>query len=87
MACYLKGLGYNTIELLPVHETANDLNPDNSPGGNFWGYMTYGYFAPDRRYSYNKSYGGPTDESRAMVKAFHDEGFRSIPRCGIQSHW
>ena len=52
---YLKGLGINTIELLPVHETDNDHNPDDNPGGNFWGYMTYGYFAPDRRYSYDKS--------------------------------
>ena len=74
MAKYLKGLGYTTIELLPVQETANDLNPDTSAGGNFWGYMTYGYFAPDRRYSYNKAYGGPTDEFRAMVKSFHDVG-------------
>jgi len=74
MAKYLKALGYNTIELLPVHETANDINPDNGAGGNFWGYMTYGYFAPDRRYSYNKALGGPTSEFKAMVKAFHDAG-------------
>ena len=74
MAKYLKALGYNTIELLPVHETKNDVNSDTSPAGNFWGYMTYGYFAPDRRYAYNKAYGGPTDEFRAMVKAFHDAG-------------
>jgi len=74
MAKYLKALGYTTIELLPVHETANDINPDNGPGGNFWGYMTYGYFAPDRRYSYDKALGGPTKEFIAMVKAFHDAG-------------
>ena len=74
MAKYLKALGYNTIELLPVHETANDMNPDNSPGGNFWGYMTYGYFAPDRRYSYDKALSGPTKEFIAMVKSFHDAG-------------
>lgn len=74
LAPYLKALGVNTIELLPVHESDNDANPDNSPGGNYWAYMTYGYFAPDRRYSYDKSYGGPTKEFKEMVKAFHDVG-------------
>ncbi len=74
MAQYLKGLGINTIELLPVHETDNDANPDNSAGGNFWGYMTYGYFAPDRRYSSDQSAGGPTREFKEMVAAFHAAG-------------
>ena len=71
---YLKGLGINTIELLPVHESDNDANPDNEPGGNFWGYMTYGFFAPDRRYSSDKSAGGPTKEFKEMVSAFHAAG-------------
>ncbi len=74
MIPYLKALGINTIELLPVQETANDANPSTVSGGNFWGYMTYGYFAPDRRYSYDKSLGGPTKEFKEMVKAFHDAG-------------
>jgi len=74
MAKYLKALGYTTIELLPVQETANDNNPSTYSGGNYWGYMTYAYFAPDRRYSYDKSLGGPTKEFIAMVKAFHDAG-------------
>ncbi len=74
LAPYLKALGINTLELLPVHETANDNNPETSSGGNYWGYMTYGYFAPDRRYSYDKSLGGPTREFKQMVKAFHDAG-------------
>ena len=71
---YLKALGINTIELLPVHETDNDANPDDGPGGNFWGYMTFDYFAPDRRYSYDKTAGSPTKEFKEMVKAFHDAG-------------
>lgn len=74
MAKYLKALGYTTIELLPVHETANDSNGSASPAGNFWGYMTYGYFAPDRRYAYDKTPGGPTAEFKQMVAAFHAEG-------------
>lgn len=84
MAPYLKAMGYTAIELLPVHEFANDLNPEGSPGwdrevdepphGNYWGYMTYGFFAPDLRYAFDKSPGGPTREFKAMVKAFHDAG-------------
>ncbi|MGL5081362.1 MAG: glycogen debranching protein [Microcoleaceae cyanobacterium] len=74
MAKYIKALGFTTIEFLPVHESGNDINPDDRPGGNYWGYMTFGYFAPDRRYACDKSPGGPTREFKQMVKAFHDEG-------------
>ena len=68
MAKYLKALGYNTIELLPVQETKNDVNSDTSPAGNYWGYMTYGYFAPDRRYSSDKTPGGPTKQSTCPLR-------------------
>ncbi len=75
MASYLKAIGVNTIELLPVHEASNDTNPtDNTAGGNFWGYMTENFFSPDRRYSSDKSAGGPTREFKQMVKSFHDAG-------------
>ncbi|MBP5450395.1 MAG: chitobiase/beta-hexosaminidase C-terminal domain-containing protein, partial [Spirochaetales bacterium] len=74
MVSYLKALGINTIELLPVHESDNDGNKDNKASGNYWAYMTFDYFAPDRRYSSDKSAGGPTKEFKEMVKAFHDEG-------------
>lgn len=84
MAKYLKALGYTAIEFLPVHEFANDLNPevfqgwdrhlDEPPHGNYWGYMTYGFFAPDLRYAHDKTPGGPTREFKKMAKAFHDEG-------------
>ena len=74
LAPYLKALGVNTIELLPVHESDNEHTPDDKSGGNYWSYMTYGYFAPERRYSSDKSYGGPTREFKEMVDAFHEAG-------------
>jgi isoamylase len=74
LAAYLRALGFTAVELLPVHETDNDGNPSDQPGGNYWGYMTFGYFAPDRRYAADQSPGGPTREFKEMVRAFHDAG-------------
>ena len=74
MAPYLQGLGVNVIELLPVHESDNDTIPLDHSGGNYWGYVTDGYFAPDRHYACDRSPGGATTEWKTMVKAFHDHG-------------
>lgn len=78
-AAYLASLGVTAVEFLPVQETQNDTNdlvPTNNSGDNYWGYMTLNYFAPDRRYAYDKTAGGPTKEFKAMVKAFHDQGIK-----------
>ncbi|MES2129844.1 MAG: isoamylase [Pseudomonadota bacterium] len=78
-AAYLASLGVTAVEFLPVQETqndTNDVNGANDTGDNYWGYMTLGYFAPDRRYAFDKSAGGPTKEFKAMVKAFHDVGIK-----------
>jgi glycogen operon protein len=78
-AASLAALGVTAVELLPVQETQNDTNdvvPDTTAGDNYWGYMTLNYFSPDRRYSSDKSPGGPTREFKAMVKAFHDAGLK-----------
>ncbi|WP_211221737.1 alpha-amylase family glycosyl hydrolase [Granulicoccus phenolivorans] len=77
-APYLKALGFTTIEFLPIHETNNEANaqgPDDAPGsGNFWGYQTLAYFAPNRSYSSDQSRGGPTREFKEMMTAFHEQG-------------
>lgn len=78
-AAALKTLGVTAVEFLPVQETqddANGLDPNSPDGDNYWGYSTLDYFAPDRRYSSDKSPGGPTREFQAMVKAFHDQGIK-----------
>ncbi len=78
-AGYLASLGVTAVEFLPVQETQNDTNdvdPNSDSGDNYWGYMTLNYFAPDRRYSSDKSAGGPTREWKAMVKAFHNVGIK-----------
>ncbi|HEY1176154.1 MAG TPA: isoamylase [Phytomonospora sp.] len=78
-AAQLAALGVTAVEFLPVQETqndANDVDATGTAGDNYWGYMTLNYFAPDRRYSSDKSPGGPTAEFAAMVKAFHDNGLK-----------
>jgi isoamylase len=74
----LAALGVTAVEFLPVQETDNDANDNmaSTSGDNYWGYMTLNYFAPDRRYSSDKSAGGPTREFKEMVKAFHDNGIK-----------
>jgi isoamylase len=78
-AGYLASLGVTAVEFLPVQETqndANDVTPGSDVGQNYWGYSTENYFAPDRRYAYNKSPGGPTAEFQQMVNAFHNAGIK-----------
>ena len=75
----LAALGVTAVEFLPVQETendANDLDATSTTGDNYWGYMTLNYFAPDRRYSSDKSPGGPTREWKKMVQAFHAHGIK-----------
>jgi len=80
-AGYLASLGVTAVEFLPVQETlndANDVDPTGTAGDNYWGYLTLNYFAPDRRYSSDRSPGGPTREFKQMVKAFHDAGIKVL---------
>ena len=61
---YIKNLGVNAVELLPVQEFANieipfrdsingKFNTWNPYERNYWGYMTAAYFAPESYYSEN----------------------------------
>jgi glycogen operon protein len=74
LAPYLRALGFTTVELLPIQHAERGHDDVREPNTNFWGYMTLGYFAPDRRYAFDKSAGGPTREFKQMVRAFHDQG-------------
>ncbi|MBB5064121.1 isoamylase [Granulicella mallensis] len=78
-ASYLASLGVTAVEFLPVQETQNDENdvvPNSDVDQNYWGYSTEDFFAPDRRYAYNKAPGGPTAEFQAMVQTFHNAGIK-----------
>lgn len=79
---YLKDLGITAIELLPIQEFQNQTNLQRDTSkNNYWGYMTNGFFAPERRYATKaaqKEHGGVTKEFQAMTKAFNDAGIDVI---------
>ena len=73
---YLKELGINTVELLPVLQFDRF---DASPGkNNYWGYSPMSFFAVHAEYSSNRDVYGPLDEFRDMVKALHRAGIEVI---------
>ncbi|MEP1078193.1 glycogen debranching protein GlgX [Leptolyngbya sp. PL-A3] len=73
---YLQSLGVTAVELLPVHFF--DAQDAQDGLKNYWGYSTISFFAPHRAYSADRSYLGPVDEFRDMVKALHRAGIEVI---------
>jgi isoamylase len=80
---YLKSLGVNCIELLPIFEFDEfDNVRDNPVTGerllNYWGYSTVGFFAPKSAYAATGKMGMQVDELKALVKKLHAEGIEVI---------
>ena len=75
---HLKALGVTAVELLPVHEFADDGFLEDKSLRNYWGYSTLGYFAPEQRYASDAAPGGQVREFKAMVKALHAAGIEVI---------
>jgi len=61
---YLRDLGITAVELLPVQQV--------DPGeGSYWGYMTLGFFSPNRAFAAGDD---AAAELRETVRAFHEAG-------------
>lgn len=75
---YLKSLGVTAVELLPVHQALNDRHLSEKGLGNYWGYNTIGFFAPDARFCSSGVRGQQVTEFKQMVKALHKAGFEVI---------
>jgi len=70
---YLKELGVNAVELLPIFEFDECENPRKNPKTakrlyNYWGYSTVNYFTPMKRFS---SSGNALSEFKTVVKELH----------------
>jgi isoamylase len=73
---YLKELGVNAVELMPIHEFdefENDfINPETGEQLiNYWGYSPVNFFAPKAGYAATGQYGMQVDEFKALVKELH----------------
>ncbi|MGP0018318.1 MAG: glycogen debranching protein GlgX [Candidatus Sulfotelmatobacter sp.] len=78
---YLKDLGINAVELLPIFdfdEKALLKVVDGKPLNNYWGYSTIGYFAPQSSYCLEPESGSHLREFRDLVKAMHKAGIEVI---------
>ncbi len=75
---HFKQLGVTAIELMPVHHHARDRHLEQSGLTNYWGYNSFGYFAPERRLAASRSPAGAVREFKRMVRALHDAGLEVI---------
>lgn len=75
---HLKDLGITAIELMPVHQFLQDDRLRDLGLRNYWGYNTFGFFAPQQDYAAAQEPGGAVSEFKGMVRAFHEAGIEVI---------
>ncbi len=75
---YLQSLGITAVELLPIHQHADEPFLTDRGLTNYWGYNTLCFFAPSMRYSQSQQPGAQVREFQAMVKALHAAGIEVI---------
>lgn len=80
---YLKALGINAVELMPIYEFDEFENSRPNPETgellvNYWGYSTVGFFAPKAGYAATGKFGMQVDELKALVKELHKNGIEVI---------
>jgi len=75
---YLKDLGVTAVELLPVHQIADEEFLHERGLTNYWGYSSIGFFAPHSEYAATGRRGEQVREFKGMVKALHRAGIEVI---------
>ena len=80
---YLKELGVNCVELLPIYEfdewENSRLNPITGETlVNYWGYSTVNFFAPKAGYAATGKFGMQVDELKTLIKELHKNGIEVI---------
>lgn len=76
---YLKELGVNCIELMPIYEFDEWENSRRHPETgellvNYWGYSTVNFFSPKAGYAATGKFGMQVDEFKTLVKELHRNG-------------
>lgn len=71
---YLKDLGINAVELMPVFEF-DETRGSREVGGkhllDYWGYNPISFFAPNTSYASKKEYNHEGDELKSLVRELH----------------
>ncbi len=75
---YLKDLGVNAVEFLPVHEFYVDDFLRDKGLTNYWGYNSIGFFSPESSYSTQAFPGCQVTEFKELVRALHQAGIEVI---------
>ncbi|MFH8386536.1 glycogen debranching protein GlgX [Kitasatospora sp. NPDC018058] len=80
---YLRELGVNCVELMPVFEFDEHDNPRRDPATgepllDYWGYNTLGFFAPKAGYAATGRFGMQADEFKTLVKDLHAAGIEVL---------
>jgi len=75
---HLQKLGVTAIELMPVHQFANDSTLIDKGLSNYWGYNTISFFAPQNTYAASGELGQQVQEFKGMVRAMHTAGIEVI---------
>ncbi|MFZ0565195.1 MAG: isoamylase [Chlamydiales bacterium] len=78
---YLKSLGVNAVELMPIHEFNEEDNVHFDPTTkerlvNYWGYSTINFFSPMSRYGRKNK--NVIQEFKTLVKELHANGIEVI---------
>lgn len=78
---YLKDLGINAVELMPIFEF-DEMERARVVDGvqlyNYWGYNTVSFFAPNTSYAFNEEHNHEGDELKSLIKALKENGIEVI---------
>ena len=78
---YLKDLGINAMELMPIFEF-DEMESARVVDGvqlyNYWGYNTVSFFAPNTSYAFNEEHNHEGDELKSLIKALKENGIEVI---------
>jgi isoamylase len=75
---HLKSLNVTALELMPVHQFMHDERLLDLGLRNYWGYNTFGFFAPQYQYASTRQAGSAVPEFKMMVRALHEAGIEVI---------
>nr|WP_296263081.1 glycogen debranching protein GlgX [uncultured Merdimonas sp.] len=78
---YLKELGVNAVEMMPIFEF-DELSGRRTVNGkevlNYWGYNTVSFFAPNTSYASATEYNQEGLELKELIKELHENGMEVI---------